>query len=87
MRKSTDLTKSAHMLAAFMVIVLIFSPLSVCTSEAGGQDAVIRLDDDGYLYYMNYTKDYYSPEVMDAMRKINYIDSGCSVFFTHNTEG
>ncbi len=87
MRKSTDLTKSAYMLAAFIVIVLIFSPLSVYTSEAGGQDTVIRLDDDGYLYYMNYTKDYYSPEVMDAMRKIGYIDSGCSVFFTHNTEG
>ena len=24
---------------------------------------------------------------MDAMRKVGFIDSGCSTFFTHNTDG
>ena len=74
-------------LAVLMVIVLMLCPLSGCASEAEKQDAVIRLDDDGYLYYMDYTKDYYSPEVLDAMREIGYIDPGCSVFFTHNVAG
>ena len=49
--------------------------------------SLLRLDDDGYLYYMDYTKDYYSPEVIDALRKLGFVDSGCSSFFTHNTEG
>ena len=46
-----------------------------------------RLDDDGYLYYMDYTGDYYGPDVIDSLRRIGYVDSGCSNFFTHNTEG
>lgn len=70
-----------------MVIVLGFCSLSAGASETGKQGAVIRLDEDGYLYYMDYEKDYYGPEVMDAMRKIGYVDSGCSVFCTHNPEG
>lgn len=47
----------------------------------------LKLDDDGYLYYMDYTGDYYGSEVMDALRELGYVDSGCSSFFTHNTEG
>ena len=79
--------KRVSFLAALMAVALIIIPLSGCSSGAEKQDAVFRLDDDGYLYYMDYTKDYYSPEVMDAMRKIGYIDPGCSVFITHNVEG
>ena len=79
--------KRASFLATLMAIVLIIIPLSGCSSEAEKHDALFRLDDDGYLYYMDYTKDYYAPEVMDAMRRIGYIDPGCSVFITHNVEG
>ena len=79
--------KRASYPAVLMVMVLILSPLTGYASEAEKQDIVIRLDDDGYLYYMDYTKDYYSPEVLDAMREIGYIDPGCSVFFTHNVAG
>ena len=79
--------KRVSFLAALMAVALIILPLSGCSSGVEKQDAVFRLDDDGYLYYMDYTKDYYSPEVMDAMRKIGYIDPGCSVFITHNVEG
>ena len=74
-------------LTALIAIVLVISPLSVCASDDGNHVTVTRLDDDGYLYYMDYTKDYYSSEVLNAMRKIGYIDPGCSVFFTHNVEG
>ena len=45
--------------------------------------AVTRLDDDGYLYYMDYTKDYYGSEVMDAMRKIGYIDPCSDMWDTY----
>ena len=79
--------KRTCFLTAFMLIILMTGLMSACASEAGERDALIRLDEEGYLYYMNYTKDYYGPDVMDAMRKIGYIDPGCSVFFTHNTEG
>lgn len=59
----------------------------VCLCIRGGSRGVLtRLDDKGYLYYMDYQKDYYSPKVMNIMRKIGYIDPGCSVFFTHNVK-
>ena len=75
------------MSAVIMLIALIFCSMSVYASKTEKQGAILQLDDDGYLYYMDYEKDYYGREVMDAMRKIGYIDPGCSVFFTHNTEG
>ena len=46
-----------------------------------------RLDDDGYLYFMDYTGDYYSPGVFDALRRVGYVEPGCSSFFTHNPDG
>ena len=66
--------------------MIVASP-SACASGAWDHGGLTRLDDNGYLYFMDYKKDYYSPEVMDAMRKLGYIDPGCSAFFTHNTEG
>ena len=79
--------KRMSFLKTLMVIVLMIIPLSGSLSESEKQDTIFRLDDDGYLYYMDYTEDYYAPEVMDAMREIGYIDPGCSVFITHNVEG
>ena len=76
-----------YILKAIVVLVLLFCPLSGCASGNGRPVAAARLDEEGYLYYMDYEKDYYSQEVMDAMRKIGYIDPGCSVFFTHNIDG
>ncbi len=73
-------------LQAVMALALLAHPLTACPAEAA-EPAAARLDEDGYLYYMDYGKDYYSPEVMDAMRKIGFIDPGCSVFFTHNPDG
>ena len=87
MKNKTHLIGKEYFLTAAIMILLVSSTLFVCAYADENHDTVTRLDDDGYLYYMNYTKDYYSLEVMDAMRKIGYIDSGCSVFFTHNTEG
>ena len=56
-------------------------------SDVSGQREVIRLDEDGYLYYMDYTKDYYGSDVIDALKKDGFIDTGCSTFFTHNSDG
>ena len=39
----------------------------------GVHAGITRLDDEGYLYYMDYTKDYYGKDVMDAMRKVGFI--------------
>ena len=74
-------------LQAVMALALLAHPLTACPAEAAEPAAAARLDEDGYLYYMDYGKDYYSPEIMDAMRKIGFIDPGCSVFFTHNPDG
>ncbi len=73
--------------AALTAVVLVGFCPSACASETENHGGLTRLDDDGYLYFMDYKKDYYSPEVMDAMRKLGYIDPGCSVFQTHNPEG
>lgn len=85
--------------AATLAALLTASITAACFTGCGGaaqpataqpaaaQRSITRLDDDGYLYYMDYTKDYYGPEVIDALRKVGYIDSGCSNFFTHNAEG
>ena len=56
-------------------------------SQSPAQREVVRLDEEGYLYYMDYTKDYYGSDVIDALRKAELIDTGCSSFFTHNPEG
>ena len=87
MKKRTYLITIAGLLTALIAISLIVNALSARGSDNEDHAAVTRLDDDGYLYYMDCTKDYYGPEVIDAMRKIGYIDPGCSVFFTHNLEG
>jgi len=55
--------------------------------DAAVKGGLIPLDDRKYLYYMDYTKDYYGQEVRDALRKTGYIDGGCSTFFTHDTDG
>ena len=38
------------------------------TEDESIQRDVIRIDKDGFLYYMNYTKDYYSTEMMNTLR-------------------
>ena len=46
-----------------------------------------RLDEDGYLYYLDYAKDYYSDEVLKALDESGATKPGCSAFFTHTMEG
>lgn len=72
---------------SLVIAILIVCFLSACSSGQGEKGALSRLDEEGYLYYMDYTKDYYSPEVKNGLEKVGYISSGCSTFFTHNTEG
>ena len=63
-----------------MILVLA---LSIFAIPAMGEETQ-RIDSDGYLYFMDYTGDYYSTSVMDSLRRAGYIDPGCSTFFTHN---
>lgn len=74
------------------VTAAILLLISVSGGSSGSGDAsaitqIRRLDEDGYLYYMDYDKDYYSSEVLDEMRKKGLIDPGCSCFAAYNTEG
>jgi len=46
-----------------------------------------RLDEDGYLYYLDYAKDYYSDEVLKALEKSGATKPACSAFFTHTLDG
>ena len=79
--------RNSFIYQAVMALVLLALPLTACPAEAAGPAALTRLDEDGYLYYMDCTEDYYSKDAMDAMRRIGFIDSGCSVFLTHNPDG
>ena len=69
---------------ACILLVLVLLMLSACVAE---EMPMRRLDPAGTLYYMDYTGDYYTPKVMDSLRKVGYIDPGCSSFFTHNPQG
>lgn len=46
-----------------------------------------RLDEDGYLYYLDYAKDYYSDEVLKKLDESGATKPACSAFFTHTLEG
>ena len=46
-----------------------------------------RLDGDGYLYYLDYAKDYYSDEVLRALDDSGATKPACSAFFTHTLDG
>lgn len=46
-----------------------------------------RLDDDGYLYYLDYAKDYYSEEVLRKLDESGATRPSCSAFFTYTLEG
>jgi len=48
---------------------------------------LVRLDEDGYLYYLDYAKDYYSDEVLRELDASGATQPGCSAFFTHSPEG
>lgn len=67
-----------------LIVALCVTGVSVSLAE-GAQ--LTRLDADGYLYFMDYTGDYYGPHVIEAMREAGIIDPGCSSFITHNPEG
>ena len=54
-----QLITKACFLASLIALVLLFNTLSVYSSDNENPVAVRRLDDDGYLYYMDYTKDNY----------------------------
>ena len=36
-------------------------------------EEIQRVDRDGYLYFMDYTGDYYSTQVMDSLRRAGYV--------------
>ena len=46
-----------------------------------------RLDKDGYLYYLDYAKDYYSDEVVKELEDAGKTKPACSAFFTHTLDG
>ena len=48
---------------------------------------LVRLDEDGYLYYLDYAKDYYSDEVLRALEDSGATKPACSAFFTHTLDG
>ena len=61
------LAKKREFMIVLSAIALIACPLYGCGSSTGAHAGITRLDDEGYLYYMDYTKDYYGKDVMDAI--------------------
>ena len=69
-----------RLLFLFLIIWFLFPVVSMA-------EEMRRIDCDGYLYYMDYTDDYYSSEVIASLKRAGYIEPGCSTFFTHNLDG
>ena len=80
-----------YLLIAWSLFMLPALLLTSCIGRednlVGNSKGIRRLDEDGYLYYLDYDRDYYGSEAMAALREFGYIDSGCSTFFTHNIDG
>lgn len=80
-----------YLLIALALFVLSVELLTSCIGREdnfnGNSKGIRRLDEDGYLYYLDYNRDYYGSKAMEALREFGYIDSGCSTFFTHNIDG
>ena len=74
-------------LLSCLMIAVLFCVFPYALSEGARSHSIFRLDEEGYLYYMDYTMDYYGPEVMNALKEGGFIDTGCSAFFTHDPEG
>ena len=70
----------------FLSIILAGCQTTNPKSDTADQEFV-RLDTEGYLYYMDYTEDYYGEKVGNELKKITEFDTGCSTFFTYNFEG
>lgn len=74
----------------FFTIIVLFvvciTGLGCGSSSAQNvQREVIRLDEDGYLYYMDYTKDYYAPDVIDKLREGGSFADGSEHRAPHKT--
>lgn len=64
---------------------MLLALLMVCMALAlTAQAELVRLDQKGYLYYLDYSDDYYSDEVLSAVEQSGWVGVGCSCFFTHN---
>ena len=71
-----------YILIALALFMLPAGLLTSCIDRkddlAGNSKSLRRLDEDGYLYYLDYTKDYYGLEAMAALREFGYIETGCT---------
>ena len=76
-----------RIITCVLLAVLLLCAAGAAYASSSAQREVVRLDHNGYLYYMDYTKDYYGPDVIEALKSVGFIDTGCSVFFTHNPDG
>lgn len=65
-----------------MLAISVFAVVLFTGCAVNEEKKVRRVDDQGYLYYIDYDKDYYSSEVIQRMRELGIIDPGCSSFFT-----
>jgi len=45
-----------------------------------------RVDEEGYLYELNYDFDYYDPLILSVAASVNNVDAGCSAFTTNNID-
>ena len=67
------MAKNRNFMIVLTAIALIACLLSGCGSSTGAHAGITRLDDEGYLYYMDYTK---SPKCCaePAYERIRYFD-------------
>lgn len=81
--------RKLHWHLVIVTICCAFALFGCALAPAGSvaSGGLTRLDNDGYLYYLDYDKDYYSDEVMQALKEAGALEPGCSAFSTNTLEG
>ena len=57
-----------------LLAISVFAVVLFIGCAVNEEKKVRRVDDQGYLYYIDYDKDYYSSEVIQRMRELEIID-------------
>ena len=80
MKVRNVLIKGRDFLTMLTAAALVVCLVSGCGSSAGTHADITRLDDEGYLYYMDYSKDYYYNKYIELYNYRSGMEGSANVY-------